>query len=98
MLDPVVRKVSLPIITAATQGESLAYASASSGPWQRYITWQLPLDFEFFFFFSSPSWCTGFTRVSEETSETVFLLVENYLVDRFSWSSDRLGIFEKKLP
>lgn len=40
----------------------------------------------------------GFTRVSEETSETVFLLVENYLVDRFSWSSDRLGIFEKKLP
>lgn len=27
----------------------------------------------------------------------MFLLVENYLVDRSSWSSDRLGIFEKKV-
>ena len=26
----------------------------------------------------------------------MFLLVENYLLDRFNWSSDRLGIFGKK--
>lgn len=32
--------------------------------------------------FSSPSRCKGFTRVSEDSSETVFLLVENYNHDR----------------
>lgn len=31
---------------------------------------------------SSPSQCKGFTRVSEDSSETVFLLVENYNHDR----------------
>ncbi len=36
----------------------------------------------------------GFTHISEDSSEIAFLLVENYNYDRFSWSSDRLGIFD----
>jgi hypothetical protein len=32
--------------------------------------------------------------VSEDSSETPFLLVENYNYDRFRWSSDRRGIFD----
>ena len=39
----------------------------------------------------------GFTRVSEETSETVFLLVENYQIDHSSRSSLISWEFLKKL-
>ena len=35
----------------------------------------------------------GFTHISEDSSEIAFLLVENYNHDRFTWSSDRVGIF-----
>ncbi len=31
-------------------------------------------------FFNSPSWCSGFTRNYEDSSEFVFLLIENYIV------------------
>jgi hypothetical protein len=37
--------------------------------------------------------CSGFTRVGEDSSETAFLLVENYNYDCFKWTSVRLGIF-----
>ena len=37
----------------------------------------------------------GLTRISEDSSEIVFLLVENYNYDRSIWSSDRMGIFGK---
>ena len=33
------------------------------------------------------------TRASEDSSEAVSLLVENYGIDRISWSPDQLGIF-----
>ena len=35
----------------------------------------------------------GHTRISEDSSEIAFLLVENYNYDRSLWSSDRMGIF-----
>jgi hypothetical protein len=41
----------------------------------------------------SLSKCSGFTRVGEDSSETAFLLVENYNYDCFNWTSVRLGIF-----
>ena len=46
-----------------------------------------------FFFFSSPSKCTGFTRISEDSSEIAFLLVENYIPDRSQSASAGWGIF-----
>lgn len=47
--------------------------------------------------FSQPSKCSGLTLVSEDSSETAFLLVENYNYDRFCWPSGRQGIFGKPL-
>ncbi|KAJ5966826.1 hypothetical protein N7501_003074 [Penicillium viridicatum] len=42
------------------------------------------------------SWeCTGLTRISEEISEIVFLLVENYHLDRFKWASSPAWEFLK---
>ena len=38
----------------------------------------------------------GLTSVSEDSSETSFLLVENYNYDHSLWSSDRMGIFGPK--
>lgn len=40
-----------------------------------------------------PSKCKGFTRISEDSSEIAFLLVENYTMTAYSASSDRNGIF-----
>jgi hypothetical protein len=42
-------------------------------------------EFWFLFFFSSPSECRGFTRISEDSSEIAFLLVENYTLTAPSW-------------
>lgn len=39
----------------------------------------------------------GSTRSSEDSSELVFLLVENYNIDRSFWSSDRKVIFEDNI-
>lgn len=41
----------------------------------------------------SLSKCKGFTRISEDSSEIAFLLVENYTMTAYSASSDRNGIF-----
>lgn len=38
----------------------------------------------------------GFTRISEDSSEIAFLLVENYNYDHSCWPSGRLGIFGQK--
>lgn len=47
----------------------------------------------------SPSQCKGFTRISEDSSEIAFLLVENYTKTAHSVSSDRNGIFgPQKMP
>ncbi|CAI7621983.1 unnamed protein product [Penicillium glandicola] len=40
--------------------------------------------------------CTGFTRISEETSEIVFLLVENYQIDYFKWAFGNTWEFLKQ--
>ena len=45
------------------------------------------------FSLSSPSRCKGSTRISEDSSEIAFLLVENYKTDRSNWYSYRFGIF-----
>jgi hypothetical protein len=47
---------------------------------------------------SSLSWCSGITRIGEEKSEIVFLLVENYnYIDAFV-GFGRRGIFEWENP
>lgn len=45
----------------------------------------------------SSSQCKGFTRISEDSSEIAFLLVENYTKTAHSVSSDRNGIFGPQL-
>jgi hypothetical protein len=49
-----------------------------------------PFSFLLLFF---PSWCTGFKRYSEDSSEYAFLLVENYTFDYSIWASAWMGIF-----
>ena len=54
------------------------------------------LLFLFSFLFSSPSQCKGITRVSEDSSETVYVLVENYNYDDCSsWTFGPGGNFWK---
>ena len=45
----------------------------------------------------SSSQCKGFTRISEDSSEIAFLLVENYTKTAHSVSSDRNGFFGPQL-